>query len=409
MAKSIFYDPDRKRWGRLRILLSVLGAIISGLVLFFIVTVFVESDPLPHVLMPEQKRNLRALKEREHRKRASAKNTHRKTKSSPSQVVLNTDEGIRAAYYVTWDAASFVSLKEYYPQIDILFPEWLHVLTPDGHLQGFDSVNHPFPVVENGIVHSTDDRVMPFLRAEKAEVEVFPLINNYETVSKQWLSNIGEFLMDPDARQTFRTQLLLYLKSDKFKGASIDFEEIPLKAQPGFLALIQELGQDLHARGLRLYVNVPVADKDYDYTALAAAADGLVIMNYDQHQVTSAPGPVASQDWFTANLKQAVKDIPKTKIICAIGSYGYDWRLSGRKKRITNVDTNNVQESWLHARESSAQIELDPDSLNPHYAYVEDDGQEHQVWFLGCSYGPERDARVPRPWHPYFRALAAGI
>jgi len=103
MAKSIFYDPDRKRWGRLRILLSVLGAIISSLVLFFIITVFVQSDPLPHVLMPEQKRNLRALKEREHRKRPNAKNTHRKTKSSPSQVVLNTDEGIRAAYYVTSD------------------------------------------------------------------------------------------------------------------------------------------------------------------------------------------------------------------------------------------------------------------------------------------------------------------
>ena len=129
MAKSIFYDPQRKRWIRLRVLFSVLGAIISGLVLFFILTVFVQADPLPRVLMPDQqKRTLRALKEREHRKRPSAKGTHRKTKSSPSQVVLNTDEGIRAAYYVTWDAASFVSLKEYYPQIDILFPEWLHVL-----------------------------------------------------------------------------------------------------------------------------------------------------------------------------------------------------------------------------------------------------------------------------------------
>jgi cellulose synthase/poly-beta-1,6-N-acetylglucosamine synthase-like glycosyltransferase/peptidoglycan/xylan/chitin deacetylase (PgdA/CDA1 family)/spore germination protein YaaH len=382
MAKSIFYDPDRKRWGRLRILLSVLGAVISSLVLFFIVTVFVQSDPLPRVLMPEQKHNLRALKEREHRKRPSAKNTHRKTKSSPSQVILNTDEGIRAAYYVTWDAASFVSLKEYYPQIDILFPEWLHVLTPDGHLQGFDSINHPFQAVENGTVHSTDDRVMPFLRAEKAEVEVFPLINNFEPVTKQWLSSIGDFLMDPAARQNFRTQLLLYLSSDRFKGASIDFEEIPLKAQPGFLALIQDLSQDLHARGLRLYVNVPVADKDYDYPRLAAAADGLVIMNYDQHQVTSNAGPVASQDWFTSNLKQAVKDIPKTKIICAIGSYGYDWKLSGKHKRVVNVDTNNVQESWLHARESSAEIELDPDSLNPHFAYMEDNGQEHQVWFL---------------------------
>ncbi|HKR95719.1 MAG TPA: hypothetical protein VJW55_10175, partial [Candidatus Angelobacter sp.] len=95
MAKSVFYDPQRKRWGRLRVLFSVLGAIISALVLFFIVTVFIEADPLPKVLMPEQRRNLRTLKEREHRKRAQTKGTHRKTKASPSQVVLNTDEGIR--------------------------------------------------------------------------------------------------------------------------------------------------------------------------------------------------------------------------------------------------------------------------------------------------------------------------
>src|ERR1700753_2202833 len=105
MAKSIFYDPDRKRWGRLRVLLSILGAVISALVLFFIVTVFVQADPLPHVLMAEQKRNLRAIKEIEHRRRIKVKNTHRKTKASPSQVVLNSDEGIRAAYFVSWDSA----------------------------------------------------------------------------------------------------------------------------------------------------------------------------------------------------------------------------------------------------------------------------------------------------------------
>jgi cellulose synthase/poly-beta-1,6-N-acetylglucosamine synthase-like glycosyltransferase/peptidoglycan/xylan/chitin deacetylase (PgdA/CDA1 family)/spore germination protein YaaH len=382
MAKSIFYDPERKRWGRLRILFSVLGAIISALVLFFIITVFVQADTLPHVLMPEQKRNLRAIKEREHRRKTKAKNTHRKTTAPPSQVVLNTDEGIRAAYYVNWDAASFVSLKEYYPQIDILFPEWLHVLTPDGHLQGFDSLNHPFQVIESGAVHSTDDRVMPFLRAEKAEVEVFPLINNFEPVRKEWLTNIGDFLMNPAARQNFRSQLLLYLNSDHFKGAALDFEEIPLKAQPGFLALVQELAGDLHARGLRLYLNVPVADKDYDYARLAASADGLVIMNYDQHQITSAPGPVAAQDWFTANLKQAIKDIPKTKIICAIGGYGYDWGVSPKTKHVVNVDTNSAQEAWLHARESGSEIELDPDALNPHFAYEEENGVRHQVWYL---------------------------
>jgi peptidoglycan-N-acetylglucosamine deacetylase len=382
MAKSIFYDPERKRWGRLRVLFSVLGAIISALVLFFIVTVFLQADPLPHILMPEQKRSLRAIKEIEHRRPTKAKNTHRKTKAPPSEVVLNADEGIRAAYYVSWDAASFVSLKEYYPQVDLLFPEWLHVLSPDGHLQGFDYLTHPFTVIENGTVHSTDDRVMPFLRSEKAEVEVFPLINNFDSVRKTWDASIGPFLDNPEARQNFRSQLLLFLRSDNFKGAALDFEEIPLKSQPGFLALIQELGQDLHSRGLRLYVNVPVSDKDYDYAQLAAASDGLVLMNYDQHQVTSQPGPVAAQDWFTANLKDAVKDIPKTKIICAIGSYGYDWAVSSKTKKIVNVDTNNVQEAWLHASESSAEIAFDPDSLNPHFGYEEDNGVKHKVWYL---------------------------
>src|SRR5476649_2358329 len=317
MAKSIFYDPERKRWARLRVLFSVLGAIISGLALFFIITVFVQSDPMPHVLMPAQKHNLRAIKEIEHRRRPKAKNTHRKTKSPPSQVVLNTDEGILAAYYVTWDAASFVSLKQYYPQIDLLFPEWLHVLSPDGHIQSVDDVNHLFPIIQNGRVHSPDDRVMPFLRNEKANMDVLPLINNFDPVAKQWLTNIGDFLIDPNARQTFRQQLLVFLATDKFKCASIDFEEIPLSAQPGFRALITELGQDLHSRGLKLYVNVPVSDKDFDYPALAASSDGLVIMNYDEHQTTSGPGPVASQPWFVSNIKQALKDIPKTKIICA--------------------------------------------------------------------------------------------
>jgi len=383
MAKPVFYDPQKKRWGRLRILFSVLGAVITGLALFFIFsTLFLNLDPVRQLSMPGTRHNLRAVKQRESRRKARSWGTHRKTKAPPSQVVLNADEGIRAAYYVTWDAASFVSLKEYYPQIDLLFAEWLHVLSPEGNLQGSSETNQLFQVVQNGRVRATDDRVMPFLKAQKAETEVFPLINNYDPVARQWMTNIGQFLMDPAARQNFRSQLLQFLSSDRFQGAALDFEEIPLPAQPGFQALVEELGQDLHARGLKLYVNVPVSDRDYDYARLAAGSDGLVLMNYDQHHAASRPGPVAAQEWFTANLKEALKDIPKTRLICAIGNYGYDWALSAKKKQVVSVTTDNAQEAWLHAGESESEIELDPDSLNPHFAYQEDSGVEHQVWFL---------------------------
>ncbi|HKW75935.1 MAG TPA: hypothetical protein VJN64_10445, partial [Terriglobales bacterium] len=111
MAKQVFYDPGRKRWGRLRWLFNIAGAIITGLVLFFVVTVIFQPETLPPLLLPTQKKNLRSLKERERRHKTMAKSTHRKSGRSASEVVLNEDEGIRAAYYVTWDAASFVSLK----------------------------------------------------------------------------------------------------------------------------------------------------------------------------------------------------------------------------------------------------------------------------------------------------------
>lgn len=379
MTKPIFYDPRKTRWGRLRVLFNLVGIAITALILFFVLSTL-RPEQLKKVVLSEQKRNLKTLKERGQRKKIRAKGTHRKTQASPSEVQLNADEGIRAAYYVTWDAASFVSLQEYYPQIDILFPDWLHVLTPDGTLQGVDATNQLFPVVQNSAVRSVDDKVMPFLKAEKADVEVFPLINNFDPVQKTWI-NSAQFFNDAAARQNFRSQLLRFLASDRFKGAALDFEEIPLDSQPGFRALIAELGQDLHARGLKLYVNVPVADKDYDYGQLAANSDGLVIMNYDQHQVTSGSGPIAAQDWFISNLRQAVKDIPINKIICGIGNYGYDWALS-RRKRVIGVETNNVQEGWLHAQESESDIALDPDSLNPHFGYIEDGGIEHQVWYL---------------------------
>ena len=134
MSKPVFYDPQKKRWRRIRRTIDVVGIVLSLLIAFFLITV-VRDASIPSLLLATQKKSYRALKVNE-KKHAKRTGTHRKTSVPPSQVVLNSDEGIRGAFYVTWDAASFSSLREYVHQIDLLFPEWLHVLTPDGHLQG---------------------------------------------------------------------------------------------------------------------------------------------------------------------------------------------------------------------------------------------------------------------------------
>src|SRR5262249_50194384 len=161
-----------------------------------------------------------------------------------------------------------------------------------------------FDVVQNGNVRPLDDKVMPFLRSEDTGTEVMPLVNNI--IGSEWVS-ISDFLKSPEARARFRQEVAAFLASDKYKGLMVDFEDFPAKAQEGYLELLNELSRDLHANGLKLHVSVPAANPDFDYRAVANAADGVVLMNYDEHYAGAGAiaGPVASQEWFTSNLTEA--------------------------------------------------------------------------------------------------------
>jgi len=389
MPKAIFYDPKRRRWRLLRRVFDVAGVVITLVIVVFIISA-VRGESLPSLLLPQAARPYKGLKEKERRK-PKAKPVRRTTGKGASQIPLNSVEGIRAAYYVQWDAASFASLKEYYTQIDLLYPEWLHVLSPDGKIQAVTTENKLFDIVQGATLHPADDKVMRFLRDEKAEAEVFPLVNNFHPVTRAWMGDvIAKVLNNPEARGTFRKQVALFLSSDKYRGLCLDFEDIPTASQPGFRAMVSELNTDLHARGMKLYVNLPADDDDYDYAFIARHSDGVILMNYDEHSSTSGPGAVSSQDFFVRNVQTVLKLVPRDKLILAIGNYGYDWMApvpgKGRKHpgRPGSIDDISVQTAWLHASESEADIDFDDDSLNPHYAYIDDNGRRHDVWYLNA-------------------------
>src|SRR5262245_3501163 len=145
MAKQVFYDPRQARWKRIRRIFDALAVTLTLLAAIFVYTAL-RSEPLPDLSLRSEKRPYHALKEKENKKarekrlqEALARGGHRRrSRKAPSQIKLNSEEGVRAAFYVTWDAASFSSLREYARQIDLLFPVWLQVLTADGRLHGVD-------------------------------------------------------------------------------------------------------------------------------------------------------------------------------------------------------------------------------------------------------------------------------
>jgi peptidoglycan-N-acetylglucosamine deacetylase len=386
MGQPVFYDPRQARWKRLRRLFDALAIFLMLLVIFFIYNAL-HGEQLPALPWKAETRPYRALREsekekaRERRKLAATRRGLRKHRGTPLQ--LNSEEGARAAFYVSWDAASFSSLREYARQVDLLYPEWLHVLTADGHLQGIDEdTSKFFDVVEGSNVRLVDSKVMPFLKAEDADMAVFPMVNNSDGAN--WV-DISAFLNDAEARKLFRQQIDAFLATDNYHGLMVDFEDFPKKGQPGYIALLNELSADLHSKNLKLYVSVQPHNEDFNYQAVSAAADGVVVMDYDEHYPGGMPGPVASQDWFVANLQAAMKAVPREKFICAIGNYGYDWpqRLKNGKLPPGAKDTNqSVQDAWLTARDSEEDVDFDGDAMNPHISYMDEGNVRHDIWFL---------------------------
>jgi len=395
--RQIFYDPQRKRWKRLRRIFDI-TAVATTLVLAGFIFNMLRGQPLPELLLPTAKHNYKALSDRAAQQRAkAARPARRKTTRKPSEIPFNTGEGLRAAYYVPYDEASYASFKQHVSQIDMLFPEWLHVSGVSPTLMAMDNESHrTYPVVDRNTVHDPDDlgRIKRTIQQAKEDTEIFPHLNNYVSANQSWDANVGALLGNPANRTALRQQIVSFLTAfPAYRGLSLDFENLPDEATPAYLAFIQDLYADLHSRNLRLYVTTAAGTDSPTLKAIAANSDGLVLMNYDEHETDSDPGPIASQTWFVANLTRVLKTVPKEKLICALGNYGYDWTLSippepkrGHKQakpEVLNTEDLPVSDAWQRASDSDADLDLDYDSLNPHFEYIdEDNNQRHVVWFL---------------------------
>src|SRR5277367_296971 len=208
MNRQVFYDPQRKRWKRLRRIFDVLA--LLGLVLGSVFVVgLLRMKPLPELFLQAQKRNYRTLANQStpvvkpgqklHR------SAHRKTDVKPGDVPLNSGEGLRAAYYVEDDPASYSSLKQHIAQVDLLFPEWLHVVTTNGELKAYAPDNTPYHLIDHGTVHQVDReaKVARTVAANHVNLDIFPQVDNYDPRKGQSIPEIGNFLSSEALRNGF--------------------------------------------------------------------------------------------------------------------------------------------------------------------------------------------------------------
>jgi cellulose synthase/poly-beta-1,6-N-acetylglucosamine synthase-like glycosyltransferase/peptidoglycan/xylan/chitin deacetylase (PgdA/CDA1 family)/spore germination protein YaaH len=355
--------------------------LLTVLLAYFFVTIAISVD-LPAGLLPDTKPKYQALKSK---KKPVPSREGRKRRVANIGTVPASYDPLRAAFFVSWDPNSLASLKKHYKDIDLLIPEQLHAVSPDGALTVVDyeraqntvkaSPAEAIAVLKNDKLHQWMKSFNPAI-----ELPMMGLLNNYDGVGWR-IKEMAQMLANSDARQRLVRDVVEYAVESHESGIVVDFEEVPDSSQAHFRALIGAMAPAIHSKGLKLMIALPARDDAYDYEFFGKQCDAIMLMNYDQHWPYSPPGPIAAQDWFMENLRQVREVVPAQKIIVGIASYAYDWA-AAPKKGYEPAEEFSIQEALLHVEESESDVDFDGDSLNPHYSYYDERNRVHQVWFL---------------------------
>ncbi len=155
-------------------------------------------------------------------------------------------------------------------------------------------------------------------------------------------SSLMHFALDPEYGVTPLLIDDIRRVSEGFDGVQIDFESIARDDAEYFFAFLSGLKAKLPP-GKMLSVAAPARtepmDDAYSYPRLASIVDRIIIMAYDEHWSTSAPGPVASLPWCSKVLENVKSAVPIDTIVMGLPLYGRAWqdRKLARALRFRNV------------------------------------------------------------------------
>ncbi|MFZ2017252.1 MAG: glycosyl hydrolase family 18 protein, partial [Methyloceanibacter sp.] len=388
-GKPIFFDPTGKRGRALTRLAWAIGALGAFVLTAFVATLLIVHRPaaepaadshvsircawapscsnahglsVPTAADPEALRSATRLAaelredERDLYHRPQARVIERR--ALPAALVRPEGRPLSIGFYVGWDDNSYPALKRALPRLDWVVPSWLSFQGPDLTLSA-----------------TVDGRVLDYIQDKKPDTAILPMIQN--AAGGQWNgTGLAKMLADPSARAERIGQIVAFLDKYKFQGLTVDFEDVPDSAHKNLEQFLTELHAAFVPHDYAIVLAVPFDDDSWPYTSYANIVDFMLLMGYDQHSDADKPGSIAGQSWFEETLDKRMKNLDPEHTIIALGAYGYDWVKGQEATSLT------FEEAVLSARDSEADIAFDPETSNPHFSFIEDDGKRHDVWFL---------------------------
>ena len=376
----VFSDPAGKRWPRLRLILLIFGVLAFLGTVLFVQTLFVAPKMRVPFSLRQLKGQLKSLQKQNPagptspssllwQKFAETKQAAKKlaganpvpTQAPPAKPRKKAPpDEVRLAFYTNGDPYSYSSLQEHASLITHLCPEWITVVNGLGDIQ-IDS----------------DPRLPKYCQSKG--IKLMPLLTNL--VGDTWQPEAIENLAhgSADRQERFFTKVVGALRDAKAAGVVIDWEQLDPAYKKDITSFIDKFCDALHNDDKELWLTVqPGQELDYiDFDELSDNIDRFVASLFDETSDIDPPGPLGSRSWFEGWLHVLLEGSDTKQWIIALGSYGYDWTIGGKKAEL--ISFPEAMSRAYNAEVESA--EVSGPSYNP-YFYFEEEDKEHAVWFL---------------------------
>lgn len=182
------------------------------------------------------------------------------------------------------------------------------------------------------VANATDTLV----RAHAAGTTALAVISNFDGNIFNG-SRVARMTENATARAQLISSLTKVVAQQGWDGVVLDFENLPGSVRASYVQFVTELRGALGSRSIDVAVPAftSAADPDlrgYDLKALARLVDRITWMAYDEHELSTAAGPVASLGWTMKGLDFAQTVVPAAKLQLGVAAYGYAWSKPGHAK-----------------------------------------------------------------------------
>jgi spore germination protein YaaH len=203
---------------------------------------------------------------------------------------------------------------------------------------------------------------------------------------------------DPDVTAAILTddQVVLEIVDDliglatehNLDGINVDFENFHSDYKNHFTRFVAELASRCRDEDLVLSVDVSMYSTSeywsrcYDRAGLAAEADYIMLMAYDEHwKASPVAGSVASLPWVEAGLQRVLTEVPAEKLLLGVPFYTRLWEIDDSSGE--EVVLNSWSYSMPRAEDIIADYNADiffDENARQHVAEYRKDGLLYRMW-----------------------------